>query len=79
MLTIGSFSSCSSRSITTLIFLLQDLIADSQVKFFLPFEDFGKSALPQNVDAYRRYMANSMSFTRARARRMQLWSEGLPN
>jgi len=60
-------------------FLLQDLIADGQVKFFLPFEDFGKSALPQNVDEYRQYMANSMSFTRARARRMQEWSEGTPN
>ena len=59
-------------------FFLQDLIENGRVKFYLPFEDFGQSALPSTLEDYRQYMQNSMDFVRARALRMQKWAETLP-
>jgi hypothetical protein len=58
----------------TEFFLLQDLVGDGQVKFFLPFEGFGPSALPPTVDEYREYMRNSKAFVRARNNRMSDWA-----
>jgi hypothetical protein len=54
-------------------FLLQDLVPDGRVKFFLPFDDFKRPALPVDVDEYREYMANCKAFVRARGRRMNEW------
>ena len=56
-------------------FLLQDLLENGRVKFYLPFENFGKSALPSTLEDYQRYKQNSMDFVRARALRMKNWSE----
>jgi hypothetical protein len=53
-------------------FLLQDLVADGTVKYFLPFDDFKGHAQPNNVDDYRTYMVNSMRFTAERNARMAL-------
>ena len=58
-------------------FLLQDLLENGRVKFYLPFEGFGPAALPANLDDYLRYKQNSMDFVRARALRMKNWSDGL--
>jgi hypothetical protein len=60
-------------------FLLQDLVENGRIKFYLPFEDFGPSALPSNLEAYLRYKQNSMDFVRARALRMKQWSEISPS
>lgn len=61
----------------TEFFLLQDLIENGNVKHYLTFEGFGRSALPANLEEYRQYMSNSMAFVRARALRMKTWSETL--
>ena len=61
----------------TEFFLLQDLIEDGEVKHYLPFEGFDRSALPANLEEYRQYMNNSMAFVRSRALRMKTWSETL--
>lgn len=55
-------------------FLLQDLVTDGKVNFYLPAEGFTKPALPQNLDEYREYMSNAKEFVRARSRRMQSWA-----
>lgn len=55
-------------------FLLQDLVVDGQVRFFLPSDDFTKPALPQDVGEYQNYMANSKAFLNARARRIHAWA-----
>ena len=42
-------------------FLLQDFIDEKkQVKFSLPFDGFNRSALPQNVNEYRRYKTQTI-------------------
>ena len=51
-------------------FLLDDLVQNGQVKFYLPFDgEFGKP-LPNTVDEYNEYMANTMRFVAARNRRI---------
>ena len=51
-------------------FLLDDLVQSSQVKFYLPFDgEFGQP-LPNTVDEYNEYMANTMGFVTARNRRI---------
>jgi len=55
-------------------FLLQDLVPDGRVKFFLPFDDFKRPALPVDVDEYREYMDNGKAFVRERGRRMNQWA-----
>ena len=47
-------------------FLLDDLVEDGAVKFFLPFNDFKTVGQPKNLADYRTYMQNSMAFTAAR-------------
>ncbi len=59
----------------TEFFLLQDLVENGNVKHYLPFEGFGRSGLPANLDEYRQYMNSSMAFVRARALRMKKGSE----
>ncbi len=56
-------------------FLLQDLVEDGQVRFFLPFDEFRRPALPVDVDEYREYMANGKQFVVARNLRMQDWAQ----
>jgi hypothetical protein len=54
-------------------FLLGDLVQDGQVKFYLPFDgEFGQP-LPNTVDEYIEYMANTMEFVAARNRRIDAW------
>mgnify|MGYP006896941318 CR=1 FL=1 len=54
-------------------FLLQDLvnIDFSEVKFFLPFDDFKTSPLPSNKEDYLAYKKRSIDFIDARNRRIQ--------
>ena len=60
-------------------FLLQDLVSDDfrEICFFLPFEGFGKSALPADVEEYLQYKKNSLDFLRKRSRRIEEWARGL--
>lgn len=51
-------------------FLLDDLVDDGAVKFFLPFKDFDGVGQPKNLTDYRTYMQNSMAFTSARNNRI---------
>lgn len=52
-------------------FLLQDLVdGSSRVQSFMPFEDFSRSALPRDVDEYRRFRDSPMTFIRARNERI---------
>ena len=55
-------------------FLLQDLVGDNYtlIKFYLPFEKFDQAhySLPKNIDEYRTYKKNVISFIEARNRRI---------
>ncbi|MGH3506297.1 MAG: DUF6994 family protein [Nocardioidaceae bacterium] len=53
-------------------FHLQDLVTDDYqgVRFFMPFEHFGASALPRDVEEYRTFRTNSIEFITARNRRI---------
>jgi hypothetical protein len=53
-------------------FLLQDLVSDDSatVKFFMPFDDFATSPLPNSLDMYQDYRRNAIRFVEARNRRM---------
>jgi hypothetical protein len=56
-------------------FLLDDLVQNGQVKFYLPFDgEFGQP-LPNTVDEYSEYMANTMGFVAARNLRISKWAE----
>lgn len=56
-------------------FLLDDLVMDSKVKFFLPFSGkFGTKPLPQTKAEYLEYMRNSMEFAAARNDRIKSYS-----
>lgn len=55
-------------------FLLDDLVQNGQVKFYLPFDgEFGQP-LPNTVDEYNQYMTNTMGFVAARNRRIADWA-----
>ena len=59
-------------------FLLDDLVdADSgNIRFWLPFMDFGKTApLPANTAEYRVYMKNVSAFAMARNSRIAEWAQ----
>jgi hypothetical protein len=50
-------------------FLLTDLVRDEDplaVRFFLPFDDFKRSPLPQTLQEYEEYRGRSLEFVRAR-------------
>jgi hypothetical protein len=57
-------------------FLLDDLLHDGRVKFYLPFDGEFGPALPNTVDEYNEYMANTMEFVAARNRRIDGWAPG---
>jgi hypothetical protein len=59
-------------------FLLQDLVQDGKIRFFLPFDGFERPALPLNINEYREYMTKSKDFVRARSRRMSGWAKAIP-
>lgn len=54
-------------------FLLGDLVQNGQVTFYLPFDDEFGQPLPNTVDDYFEYMANTMEFVAARNRRIDAW------
>lgn len=53
-------------------FWLQDLVSEdfSNVRFFMPFDDFLKSPLPASTEAYRGYMRLAVEFIEARNHRV---------
>lgn len=53
-------------------FLLQDLVSGdyNEVKFYLPFDDFKNSPLPDTRDRYLRYRENTIAFIDARNHRI---------
>lgn len=58
-------------------FPLRDLLGNDgqSVNFFLPFDEFGvTSALPRDVDEYRKYRDNASEFLRARNIRIGSWA-----
>ncbi|AIZ55953.1 hypothetical protein Mpt1_c00460 [Candidatus Methanoplasma termitum] len=61
-------------------FLLDDIVdEDENVRFWLPFRDFGSTPpLPNSVTEYKEYMKNASDFTKARNKRMAAWAMTLP-
>ena len=59
-------------------FLLHDLVDDSTgtVRFYLPFDEFARDALPGSVEEYREYMMRSMTFVRALNKRIARYAAG---
>jgi hypothetical protein len=56
-------------------FLLQDLVAEGSVRFFLPFDDeFQSQVLPKTADQYLQYKSATMEFVQARNSRISAWS-----
>lgn len=53
-------------------FLLNDLVDDDtdKIRFYLPFHNFDRDALPASVDEYREIMQRSMDFVKARNERI---------
>lgn len=52
-------------------FLLDDLVEDAKIKFFLPFSgEFVTKPLPQSKLEYMEYRANSMEFVEERSKRI---------
>jgi hypothetical protein len=57
-------------------FLLQDLLENQEIKFFLPFEEgFSSTVLPNSVDEYFTFKNNTMNFVAARNLRIATWAE----
>lgn len=57
-------------------FLLEDMVApDGTIRFFHPFEDFGRaSPIPNGTNAYRSYRKLALRFVEERNRRILDWS-----
>jgi hypothetical protein len=53
-------------------FLFQDLVAKdfSEIKFFMPFNDFKPPAVPKTLDAYLSYKSSVINYITARNRRI---------
>ncbi len=60
-------------------FLLQDLVTDdfSSVNFFMPFDDFKTSPMPQDRESYIRYQKVTKDFVKKRSQRIQALLLGL--
>ena len=60
-------------------FLLQDLVtADfSAVRFFMPFNGFENSPVPNSLESYCSYKRYAMEFLEARNRRILAWRRGV--
>ena len=53
-------------------FLMNDLLNENDtIKFFHPFEVFGKNVLPATVEEYHTYRENCLQFVDARNRRIE--------
>ena len=52
-------------------FLLDDLVTDDRVMFFMPFDDFRPPAVPQDIGAYKEYRRRSIEFIEARNHRIR--------
>jgi hypothetical protein len=57
-------------------FLLHDLVSNDRtaVNFFLPFDNFNSSAIPQNRSAYCDYQTHAVEFIIARNHRIHDWA-----
>jgi hypothetical protein len=59
-------------------FLLEDLVADgSEVKFFMPFDDFQTPSVPRDVATYQEYRRRSLDFIGSRNIRITQLAAGL--
>lgn len=56
-------------------FLLQDIVATNytSVNFFLPFDEFSSSPIPDSVISYKAYRERAMKFIQARNDRIHQW------
>ncbi|MCH8559677.1 DUF6994 family protein [Nesterenkonia sp. DZ6] len=59
-------------------FHLQDLVATdtSQVRFFVPFDDFHSSGVPVTVESYADFRRHHTDFLMARRQRIATWQKG---
>jgi hypothetical protein len=57
-------------------FLLQDLVTDdcSDVRFFMPFDEFRTASVPEEDATYREYRRRSIGFIEARNRRIERYA-----
>jgi hypothetical protein len=57
-------------------FLLDDLVDPHsvEIRWYLPFDDFNRSPLPQTPDEYETYRQAALGFVRARNRRILEWA-----
>lgn len=60
-------------------FLLQDLVSKdyNSIKFYLPHNNFELSPIPKNVNEYRNYMKNVMTFINERNSRISGYCESV--
>lgn len=57
-------------------FLLQDLLGrHAEIRWWLPFDDFARSPVPESVDEYAVYRAMTTDFVHARNQRIAAWAE----
>lgn len=54
-------------------FLLQDLVDDDSVRFYLPFSGFEESPLPRTFEEYEEFRRAQMDFVSARNARILQW------
>lgn len=59
--------------------LLQDLVEDGQVRFWLPFNDFQGPAVPQDIETYQTYSKGREDFIAARNARIDEYARRLAN
>ena len=59
--------------------LLQDLVEDGQVRYWLPFDDFQGRAVPQDVESYLAYSQAREDFITARNGRIDDYARQLNN
>jgi hypothetical protein len=57
-------------------FLLQDLICDKGIRFFLPFDDFSRPAFPMDLHEYVDYMNSTKQFVISRNERIKTYLLG---
>ena len=60
-------------------FLLQDLVADDcrTINFYLPFDNFSRSPLPETTHEYRAYRGNTLAFVDGRSERIRNYGDSL--
>ena len=52
-------------------FLLEDLVTDERVRFFMPFDDFRPPSVPRDVGSYEEYRRLSIEFIEAKNLRIK--------